>query len=393
MLVLFSVIDFSGGQPGAEAPAEAASSVFWLIFFAVVAIGFSFFCSVAEAVLLSVTPSYIATEKEKKKRSAVALEKMKANIDRPLAAILSLNTIAHTVGAAGVGAQAAGIWGPQAVGWASAAMTLLILTLSEIIPKTIGAVYWRVLAAWIARMVQWLIWVLLPLVWLSELMTRMLAGDKQEVVTREEVAAMAELSVAGGELKSDESRIFRNLLQLRELAVQDVMTPRTVIFSFPQDKTVGEVLAEHDHLPVSRIPVYEESLDEVTGFVLKSDILLAQANDQPATQLKELIRPLTTVPETASLSKLFDVLLNNREHIALVLDNYGGTDGLVTLEDVLETLLGAEIVDEADAATDMRRLARKRWKERAEALGLTPPEPKQQVEPNEKPTGEGEAKG
>lgn len=347
-----------------------------LILYALLAIGFSFFCSIAEAVLLSVTPSYIATLKEQGKKSALLLEGLKANVDRPLAAILSLNTIAHTGGAAGVGAQAAEIWGLEsggghAVGYASAIMTLLILVLSEIIPKTIGAVFWRPLAVYIGQLVQVLIWVLYPLVWLSEILTKLIAGNnRQDVVTRDEVAAMAAISAEGGELEATESRILTNLFRLRTLTAHDIMTPRTVILAYPEETTVAEVLEQEPSLTVSRVPIYQESVDNVTGFVLKTDILLAQSGDRPQTPLSELKRDIKAVPATASLSLLFDVLLKQHTHIALVHDEYGGTDGLVSLEDLIETLLGLEIVDEADAATDMQRLAREQWEKRAKALGL-----------------------
>lgn len=346
---------------------------FLLFFYAVLAIGFSFFCSVAEAVLLSVSPSYIATLKEKGKRSAARLEHLKANVDRPLAAILSLNTIAHTVGAAGVGAQAAVIWPGEesrSVGLASAVMTLLILILSEIIPKTIGAVYWRTLAPMMSQLIQILIWLLYPLVLLSELLTRLIGGNRTEVVTREEVAAMASLSARGGELDAGESKILKNLFRLRSLTAVDIMTPRTVIVAFPQQTTVEEVLSGPNRLTVSRIPIYDGDIDKVTGFVLKTDILLAQAEARPNIPLKELRRELSAVPGSTNLSRLFELLMDNREHLALVVDEYGGTDGLVTLEDLIETLLGAEIVDEADSAPDMQRLARQQWSRRAQALGL-----------------------
>lgn len=342
-----------------------------LIVYALIAIGCSFLCSIAEAVLLSVTPSYVATMREHGKRIAELLEHLKENIDRALAAILSLNTIAHTVGAAGVGAQAAEIWGSRAVGWASAGMTLLILVLSEIIPKTIGAVYWRALAPQTARFIQGLIWLLYPFVLLAESLTRLISGgQKQDIITREEVAAMAVLSAQEGQLDSQESRILSNLLRLKSLTVRDIMTPRTVMLAFPQDWTSGRVLDEHDALPVSRLPVYEGSIDHVTGFVLKSDLLLAQARGQADTLLTDLRRDIRAVLHTASLSHLLDVLASQGEHIALVVGDYGGTEGLVTLEDLVETLLGLEIVDEADTAIDMQRLARERWEKRAERLGL-----------------------
>lgn len=364
---------------GGTAPAGGATGTYaGLVFFALVAIGFSFLCSIAEAVLLSVSPSYIATmEGTKRAAGARLLKQLKENIDRPLAAILSLNTIAHTVGAAGVGAEAASLWGGDtglgryAVGLASAVMTLLILILSEIIPKTIGALYWRALAVPIAHIVKLMIVCMLPLVWISELITRLISGrGEQDVVTREEVAAMAAISAADGQLHSDETRILKNLFRFRSLTVHDIMTPRTVILAFSQDTTVGDVLGRRPQLPVSRIPIYDQTIDNVTGFVLKDEVLLEQANDRPQTPLVELRRPLKTVPATMKLGQLFDVLLDQRAHLALVVDEFGGTDGLVTLEDLMETLLGAEIVDEADTTEDMQHLAREHWEKRARALGL-----------------------
>ena len=343
-----------------------------LLVYAFFAIGCSFLCSIAEAVLLSVSPSYVAALREQGKRTAALLEHLKGNVDRALAAILSLNTIAHTIGAAGVGAEAAEIWGSRAVGWASAGMTLLILVLSEIIPKTIGAVYWRALAPQTAKFIQILIWLLYPLVILSESLTRLISGgQKQDIVTREEVAAMASISAQDGQLDTQESRIFSNLLRLKSLTVRDIMTPRTVILAFPQDWTIGQALDAQDELPVSRLPVYEGSIDHITGFVLKSELLLAQARDKPDVPLSDLRRDIRAVPHTTSLLHLLDVLASQGEHIALVVGDYGGTEGLVTLEDLVETLLGLEIVDEADTEIDMQRLARERWEKRAELMGLT----------------------
>ena len=343
----------------------------FLVIYGLFAIGCSFLCSIAEAVLLSVTPSYIAALREQGSRAAELLEEMKENVDRALAAILSLNTIAHTVGAAGVGAQAAEIWGSQAVGWASAGMTLLILVLSEIIPKTIGAVYWRALAPQTARLIKGLIWSLYPLVRLSELLTQLISGgNKQNIITRDEVAAMATLSAQDGQLDTQESRILSNLLRLRSLTVRDIMTPRTVIIAFPQDWTSAQALDAQEVLPVSRLPVYEGNIDHITGFVLKSDLLLQQARNQPDTLLTDLRREIRVVSSGASLLSLLDILASQGEHIALVVGDYGGTEGLVTLEDLVETLLGLEIVDENDTETDMQRLARARWEQRAQRLGL-----------------------
>lgn len=354
-----------------------------LILYALVAVGFSFFCSVAEAVLLSVSPSFIASLKEKGKPSANLLERLKSNVDRPLAAILTLNTVAHTVGAAGVGAEAAKIWGMEhsgghAVGWASAVMTLVILVFSEIIPKTIGAVYWRSLAVPIAIMVNWMIKILYPLVILSEKLTQLIGGgERHGVVTRSEVAAMAAISAQGGYLEESESRIVANLFNLRDLVAENVMTPRTVIRAFPESMTVQQVVEQQPTIAVSRIPVYGRDIDDITGFVLKSDIFLALAKDQHETQLKDIRREIAAVPANTPLLELFDKLLNQRAHISIVVDEYGGTDGLVTLEDVIETLLGMEIVDEADRTENMQRLARKQWEKRATAIGIDLSQPVQ----------------
>jgi CBS domain containing-hemolysin-like protein len=391
VLLPFPLLAVAASPTGEAAGAASdAGGVMLLIVAGAVSIAVSFLCSVAEAVLLCVTPSYIATRKDEGSAAAATLERMKQNIDRPLSAILSLNTIAHTVGAAGVGAQAAVLWGSQAVGWASAVMTLLILVLSEIIPKTLGAVYWRELAPWIARTITVMIWVLFPLVWLSELVTRMISGGRQDVVTRDEVAAMAVLSRMHGELEHGESTILANLFLLPTLKVQDIMTPRTVMISLPEELTVGEMHEQRPDLPVSRIPVYSGSIDNVTGFVLRTDVLLAHARGEQQRKLADLRREIKGVPATASLTDAFSLLLNQREHIALVVDEYGGTDGLVTMEDLIETLLGLEIIDEADAVPDLQRMARRKWEKRARSLGLAvapsstpPPKPQSEAAPPE----------
>lgn len=342
-----------------------------LIIYLLIAIGFSFLCSIAEAVLLSITPSYIAERKQDPSRSAKRIIDLKTNIDRPLSAILSLNTIAHTVGAAGVGAQAAKVYGDAYVGVTSAVLTLLILVLSEIIPKTIGALHWRRLAGIVAIFVQGLIYLMLPLVWLSELLTKLIAGDeKQKLVTRAEISAIAELGTNEGLLKKRESKIMRNLLKLDSFTVADVMTPRTVVIALQESKTLGEISDEIDKLPVSRIPLFTDRRDHVSGFVLKTDLLSAIAADEFDRPLTDFVRELETVKEETSIAEAFDQLLDNRAHIALVVDDYGGMEGVVTLEDVVETLLGMEIVDEQDAAVDMQKVARERWAERATKQGL-----------------------
>jgi CBS domain containing-hemolysin-like protein len=342
-----------------------------LVFYVLLALAVSFLCSVMEAVLLSVTPSYVAAQLREGRPAAERLRALKDDIERPLAAILSLNTIAHTVGAMGAGAQAALVFGSASVGVISGVLTFLILVLSEIIPKTLGARYWRALAPWVTHLLVPIIWGLWPLVKLSQGISYLLSPGKQKaIVTRAEFTAMAELGERAGVLEKGESRMMKNLFRFRGLRVQDVMTPRTVVFAWPESKTVAEVLAAGDPLRFSRIPIYGKDLDDVTGYVLKDTVLLKAAEQSGGVPLHELKREILVVPEILPLPALFELLLKNLEHIALVTDEYGGAAGVVTLEDVVETLLGMEIVDEADAAVDMQKLAREQWASRAKRLGL-----------------------
>jgi CBS domain containing-hemolysin-like protein len=344
-----------------------------MIVFAAVALVFSFLCSVAEAVLLSVSPAYLSAHVAKGSRSARMLATAKGEIDRSLAAILTLNTVAHTVGAGGAGAEAAVYFGDRYVGVAMAVLTLLILFLSEIVPKTLGAVYWRRLANPTAWFVRLLVYSLYPFVWTSERITRLITGGKEvHALSREELAAMADLGETHGQLAARESRILRNLFQLEELRVRDVMTPRTVVFSLQESMTVSEALQRHPEPPFSRIPIYGTDRDHMTGFVLKTDILLAELQGRGEEPLSNLARPVRAVGESESLEQVMDEMLDKRDHILLVLDAYGGLDGVVTLEDVVETLIGIEIVDEADTTVDMRQLARQRWRERIQRLGIDP---------------------
>lgn len=350
-----------------------------LVLYVSLALGFSFLCSVMEAVLLSLTPSFVAELETRRPGLGGRLRAFKDDIDRPLAAILSLNTIAHTVGAAGAGAQAIKVFGDAYVGLISAVLTFLILVLSEIIPKTLGAVYWRQLTPVTARLLQITIWSMWPLVVMAKSLTRLLAHGKREVlVSREELAAMAELGAREGVVDEGESRILANLFRFRGITARDVMTPRTVIIALPESQTVAETVADtvaktvagHKTLRVSRIPLYDRDHDDLKGFVLKTDILLRAAEQRGDTPLGELRRPLLVVPESMPLPTLFELLVNQRAHIAQVVDEYGGTAGLVTMEDVLETLLGLEIVDEVDRVHDMQEWARQQWRKRAAELGL-----------------------
>ena len=342
-----------------------------LVLYVALAIGVSFLCSMMEAVLLSVTPSYVAALERKGSAVGERIHEFKENVDRPLAAILSLNTIAHTVGAAGVGAQAAIVFGEAYTGIVAAILTLLILVLSEIIPKTLGAVYWRTLTPSVVRMLTATIIAMWPLVKLSQGITHLLSQEEEETAfSREEFTAMAELGEEEGVFEEKESRILRNLFRFNSLRVKDVMTPRTVIFDLPENTTIGEVVEEHDEFRFSRIPVYDDDPDDITGYVLKDEMLLRAAQEEFDVTLEEMARNILVVHETLPLPDLLERLLDRLEHIALVVDEYGGVAGVVTMEDVVETLLGLEIVDEADSVEDMQALARKQWFKRARELGM-----------------------
>ncbi len=344
---------------------------FLLLLYVSLALGFSFLCSVMEAVLLSVSPSFVAKTEQDSPRLGARLRALKADVDRPLAAILSLNTIAHTVGAAGAGAQAAEDFGSQYVGVISGVLTLLILVLSEIIPKTLGAIYWRQLTPTVVRLLVPTMFLMWPLVWMAQGLTWLMArGGKQASVSREELTALADLGAREGIVDEEESRILNNLFRLGKVQVSDIMTPRTVVFALPASQTVDETLAAHPEIRFSRLPIYGRNLDDVQGFVLRHDVLLRAAEDRGETTLEELMRPLEAVSKGLSLRGLFERLMDRRAHIALVLGEYGGTSGVVTLEDLVETLLGLEIVDEADRDQDMQELARQKWRERAARLGL-----------------------
>jgi len=342
-----------------------------LIIYVSVALFCSFFCSLAEAVLLSVTSPYIASLEQKGRISGKILRKLKDDLNRPLAAILTLNTMAHTFGAAGIGAQSAVIFGSDSLGIVSAILTLVILIFSEIFPKTIGVAYWRQLAPALARPIQWLVWILYPFVLMSRGLSSGVSNSAGlKGFSREEFAAMADLGAQEGQLELKESRILKNLFHFRSSMVKDIMTPRTVAFALQENMTIAEFFEKHHQTPFSRIPVYNKDRDDINGFVLKDDIFLAQARDLQNSQLHEYKREIKLVRSTFPVSELFEFLLDARTHIALVVDEYGGMEGIVTLEDVVETLLGLEIVDEADKTVDMQALARSLWEKRARRIGL-----------------------
>jgi CBS domain containing-hemolysin-like protein len=341
-----------------------------LLFYVALALSVSFLCSIMEAVLLSISASYVAQMEQERPSLGVKLKKFKDNLDRPLAAILSLNTIAHTVGAAGAGAQAASVFGDAYIGVISAVLTFLILVVSEIIPKTLGAAYWRRLTPFVAASLEITTVLMWPLVKMAEYLTRLMTRNRpKKSVHRDEFIALAELGSREGIFHKYESRVLQNLFYLRDIRTKAIMTPRTVVYALPEEMNVERVMAESGRIYFSRIPVYGDDLDDIKGFALKTEIFRT-AQEKPETQLKDMLRPLVVVRDNLNLHDLFELMMKDSLHIALVVDEYGGTEGVVTLEDFIETLLGLEIVDEVDRVEDMQEIARRQWELRAQRVGL-----------------------
>lgn len=336
-----------------------------LILYAVLAIVISFLCSLMEACLLSIPRSYIETLVEKGSSAGAILAGMKDNIDRPLAAILTLNTIAHTVGAVGVGAQAAVVFGSAAVGVASAVMTLLVLVVSEIIPKTLGAVYAKRLAVPAALIIRLMILIGIPLIVPLERINRLIGYRRgQERLSRTELLSTIRLGQASGALQQREYRVVSNLMALSDIRLEEVLTPRTVVFSLPREMTVEQAWNEHYPIRFARIPVYAGKAEEVTGYVPRFAIHQAQAEGRGDSTLEQISEPILVFPEMATVGQALEKMMEQKRHIALVVDEYGGMSGIVSLEDLLESLLGQEIVDETDTIADMQELARRRFRQR-----------------------------
>lgn len=330
-----------------------------LILFALISIGFSFLCSILEAVLLSVTPSYIASLESQEPELFSRLRKLKDEIDDPLSAILTLNTVAHTVGATGVGAQVTLLFGEAWLGLASALMTLAILILSEIIPKTIGAKYWRSLAPVLPGILRVMILLLWPFIWMSKQITRRIGENSNDVDVRAEISALTELGRDQQALDEDERRVIQNILRLHEIKVSAIMTPRTVCKHFSPRATAGEFKEKGRGLPFSRFPLLDEE-GETLGYVHKSDLL----GVDEATPLLKCARAAITVHGQTNIEYLFGEMLLNRQHMTVVYDDMGTWIGIVTLEDILESILGREIMDETDSVSNLRRYARQRWSRR-----------------------------
>lgn len=324
------------------------------------ALSLSFLCSVLEAVLLSTPMSYISMRENQGSKTATLMKQYKNNVDRPVGAILSLNTIAHTIGSAGVGAESIKIFGEQYFGLISAILTLLILVLSEIIPKTIGASYWRSLAMPSTRIIRVLILITYPLVLLSELITKVFTPrGNQASMSREEVSAMVDVGTTEGIFRESESKLIKSCIALSGVKARQIMTPSIVVESACQDLTVKDFQAKQGW-SFSRIPVYAGDKDYITGYVLKDAVLKLLSEDQFHVKLSDLKRPILTFREEESVFQIWEKMLEKREHISVIIDEYGGLRGLVTMEDIIETMTGVEIVDEDDVAVDMQALAKEK---------------------------------
>ena len=330
------------------------------------ALAISFMCSVLEAVLLSTPMSFITAKEQEGKKSATLLKNLKNSVDRPVGAILSLNTIAHTIGSAGVGAEVTRIWGDDWFGIASVVLTLLILIFSEIIPKTIGSNSWRSLALPSAGIIKFLIYITYPFVILSELITKLFSSKEKDntvTVSREEVSAMVDMGTDEGVFKESESRIIKSCLKLSNVKAKEIMTPKIVLEMADESMSLKEFYDANDWR-FSRIPIFKEDKDNVTGYVLKDIILEELSEDQFDIKLSEMKRPILTFSEDESVFTIWEKMLGMREHISIIVDEFGGLRGVVTMEDVLETMIGVEIVDEQDTTTDMQELAREVYQQR-----------------------------
>lgn len=336
-----------------------------LLTYLFIALFVSFLCSIMEAVLLSTPISYLKTKSEKGDKRAETFIKLKTDIDKPLSAILSLNTVAHTVGAAGVGAQATVVFGDAYFGVVSAVLTILILVFTEIIPKTLGANFSRELMGVTARTIKVMIILTYPLVAISSFLTKLLARKGVELTTsREEISVLANIGTEEGIFGDKENKIIQNLIKLKGIKVSEIMTPRVVVVVANEEMTLQEFLKNKDFLHFSRIPIYRENRDLITGYIFREVVFEKLAEDQFNLKLKDIKREIVTLPESTTLFNVWEELLNSKEHIALIADEYGGMAGIATLEDIIETLLGFEIVDEKDQIEDMQKFAMDRWKAR-----------------------------
>ena len=342
-----------------------------LIFYLFLALFVSFICSIMEAVLLSTSLTFLKTQEKSGHKSATIFIKFKQNIDRPLSAILSLNTVAHTIGAAGVGAQATKVFGDSYFGITSGVLTLLVLVFSEIIPKTIGTRYWRKLAMISAQAIRITMIITYPLVIVFPYITRLFSSKQNEQsVSRKEISELANIGVEEGIFEQKENKIIQNLIRLKSIKISEIMTPRVVITTADENMTLEDFLKNKDFLHFSRIPIYSESNENITGYVFRQFVFEKLAENNTGLKLKDIKRDIVMVYTTDPIFKVWEILLEKKEHIAIIMDEYGGIDGIATMEDIIETLLGFEIVDEKDKIIDMQQYAKKRWETREAKYNL-----------------------
>ena len=331
-----------------------------LLFYLFLALFISFICSLVEAILLSIPQSYLMSLESENSWSKSFLS-LKNNIDKPLAAILTLNTVAHTIGAAGVGAQVTNIYGDEFLGIASAILTVLILFFSEIIPKTIGANYWKGLSKSTFYILQAMLFITYPVVIISIKITKLFSKDKQNKVTREELSALSNLAYSEGVFSMQENRIIQNIIDLKKIKASEILTPRVVVFLANESLDLDSFSKEKNFSKYSRVPVYTNDIENVTGYIFLQDVIEKMSNSNDDFKLKDLKREILTVPNSVNVFSLFNQFLEKKEHIALIVDEYGGFDGIITMEDIIETLLGLEIIDENDHVVDMQLYAKEKW--------------------------------
>lgn len=347
-----------------------------LIVYLLIALLTSFICSLMEAVLLSTPVTFIKINEHTTQTGIRKLIAARNNVDRSLSAILALNTIAHTVGAAGVGAQAVVVFGDAYFGVISALLTILILVLTEIIPKTFGTYYWRNLASFVGHSLKVTLVFMYPIVVLSSVLTKLISrGAAEETTSREEIAALTEIGTTQGVFHDQENLIIQNLIRLRGVRVSEISTPRTVVSMADQNMTLGEFMNSKDYLRFSRIPVYDGDQDNITGYVMRQTVFEKLAENQHDLRLHHIRKNMVVIPDVKPVLGVWEMLIERKEHIAMIVDEYGGFDGIVTMEDIIETLVGFEIVDEKDSIVDMQQYARERWKQRQEKYRLLESDP------------------
>lgn len=339
-----------------------------------VSIVLSALCSTLEATLLSTPLSYITGLEEQGRKGATRLKRLKQNSDRPISAILCINTIANTVGASVVGSLVFEVYGDALVGIFSTIFTFAILIFSEIIPKTIGTSYWRTLALPAAGIINFMIIISFPLVWVLEHMQRLISSHSDQVsVSREDISAMVSVATEEEEIEKEEKKMIQNILKLDEVTAHEIMTPSVVVEMVPGNMTIREFYdSENTH---SRILVYDEENDEyITGYVLRQEVLEKMAEDKFSATLNDILRPVLRFSEEDSVSDIWEILLEKKEHISVILDEYGSLRGIVTMEDVIETMLGHEIVDEKDEVVDMQEYAKEQWEKAQKEMEIIQPE-------------------